>query len=135
MIIKVYHTTALGNGDLIEKNGWEVDYTGINVFGRGIYFWESYDDAHRYGQFRYGNNNYEILSEDIPVTQHNSVSYDYNKARNSHIDSIAQGLISRGINVIIIPNPQIEDVTMAQAKGKAYLWLVDISRSHQVIEY
>lgn len=124
----VYHTTKKGNGKLIEQNGWEVNYYGTNIFGRGIYFWESLDDAHSYGVERFGKNNYDIVSEVIPIRHNNSVEWDYRRARDSHIDQIAKGLKARGIHLIVIPNPAIESSTMAKAKGKAYVWLVDMSR-------
>lgn len=130
----VYHTTALGNGKLIEKNGWTVDRSGVNIFGRGIYFWEFKEDAHSYGIQRYGKNNYDIVAEDIPINRNNSEIWDYYKARNSHIDQIALSLKARGVNVLIIKNPVIESATMPKAKGKAYVWLVDIRKNLEIVK-
>lgn len=135
MTIELYHTTKLGNAELIVQNGWKVTYSGINIYGRGIYFWEKYEDAHNYGMQNYGKENYEILSEDIPIHSNNSIVYDYKRARNSHIDQIAQSLLKRGIEVIIISNPKIKDSTMQSAKGKAYLWLVDMNHEHRIVYY
>lgn len=128
----VFHTTRKGNGKLITENGWEVTYAGWNIYGRGIYFWDLMDDAHRYGKERF-DGVYDIVSEDIPITPSNSVTYDHAKAASSHIDSIAKGLLSRGIDVIIISNPQIAQSTLSRAKGKAYLWLVDIDDDVRIV--
>lgn len=130
----VYHATAKGNGKRIAEHGWVVDYSGTNIYGRGIYFWERLDDAHSFGSGYYGSNNYDIVSEDIPVTSSNSMVYAHNKARNSHIDSIAQGLLARGIDVVVISNPHIEASTLHAAMGRAYLWLVDM-RCDRVVKY
>jgi hypothetical protein len=135
MALTVYHTTSKGNGKLIAQQGWEVDNSGTNIYGRGVYFWGQMDDAHAYGLAVYGKDNYDIVSENIPVTSTNSVTYDHAKASGSHIDSIAQGLIARGVDVVVITNPHIASSTLSRAKGKAYLWLVDMRQDKRVVKY
>lgn len=130
---RIYHTTGRGSGKLIKKYGWSVDYSGINIFGRGIYFWELKKDAHRYGIYRYGKGNYDIVAENIPINRNNSEVWDYYKARKSDIDQIAIRLKARGVHVLIINNPVIESTTMPKAKGKAYVWLVDIKKDLEIV--
>lgn len=131
--IDVYHTTSLGNGERIVRDGWIVDRSGTNIYGRGIYFWEYTSDAHRYGSERFGKGKYEIIEETIPVHDRNSVVFSHSRARGSHIDSIAQGLLARGVDVVVISNPHITDTTMSAASGRAFLWLVDIRSGTRVV--
>lgn len=131
--ITVYHATPYGNGSSIVNNGWEVTRSGVNIYGRGIYFWELIEDAHSYGEEKFGD--YEIVEETIPFTSENHVIYSHKKAVDNHIDDIAQSLLSKNIDVIVIPNPYIETTTMIKAKGKAYLWLVDMNQPIRFVRF
>lgn len=133
--ITVYHTTPRGNARRIVEKGWEVTLAGTNIYGRGIYFWELVEDAHVYGHDRFGPSAYEIVAEAIPITSENSVTYDHDRARGRTIDGIAKGLLRRTIDVVVISNPQIEGSTLSRARGRAFLWLVDIDTPVRVVKF
>jgi hypothetical protein len=133
-IISVYHTTEDGNGIKIINSGWIIPRQ-INigqVYGRGIYFWELIEDAHKYGQLIYGNNNYEIIEEKIPLIEGKYQYYDHLKRMGSDHDMLSKGLIRRGINCLIISKAYMDNSTM-EASGKAYVWLVDIDVKDETI--
>lgn len=133
-IISVYHTTKVGNGEKIINSGWIIPRQ-INigqVYGRGIYFWEFIEDAHKYGKLIYGNNNYEIIEEDIPLIEGKYQFYDHNIRMGSDHDMISKGLLNRGINCLIISRAYMDNSTM-EASGRAYVWLVDIDINDEII--
>lgn len=121
----VYHATRKGSGDRIINDGYWIDRSGPALYGHGTYFWEKYDDAVEYGKVCFGDDGYEIMDQKIEVNSRNSVTYDRRKARGSPGD-IASGLLARGIEVMIIPNPLIESSTMRSAKGRAYCCLIEL---------
>lgn len=121
----VYHTTRKGNADRIAQKGYRIDSQTHHLYGRGVYFWERRDDAENYGKTIFGENNYEIMQQRIEVNRKNSITYDHSQAYGSP-DDIAQRLLNRGIEVIIIPTPLIEGSTLGTAKGKAYSCLIKL---------
>ena len=132
---RVYHCTKLGNGTRIEQDGWVVPNNIYNgqVYGRGIYFWELINDAHEFGRLWYGNDNYEIIEETIPLIDGEYEYYDHNKRIGNH-DDISKGLIRRGIKCLIISRAYMDNSTM-EAQGKAFVWLVDIDNNYSEIRY
>jgi hypothetical protein len=133
-IISVYHTTKDGNGEKIINSGWNIPRK-INigqVYGRGLYFWELIEDAHKYGQLVYGDRNYEIIQEEIPLIEGNFLLYNHSKRMGSDHDMISKGLLKRGINCLIISRAYMDKSTM-EAKGKAFVWLVDIDVEYKTI--
>jgi hypothetical protein len=126
--ITVYHATKKGNGRKIEKKGWLVgENTRVGqVYGRGIYFWDLIEDAHTFGSIYLGND-YDIVSENIPLVDGHYTYYDHNKRNTSDPDVLAQGLLRQGIHCLIISRAYMDYSTM-MAQGRAYVWLVDINK-------
>jgi hypothetical protein len=118
-----YHTTSFGVGRLILEEGYRIWSRTPALYGRGIYFWQLKKDAHSYGETAYSGN-YDIVAEELPIKLNNCLKYDLpipildpNAATQ-----ISHELIKLGIDVLIIPNPFIEDTTHS-AKGDAYCYL------------
>lgn len=134
-LLNVYHATKAGNGDKIIRDGWNVsrEINNGQVYGRGIYFWELESDAHTFGKIWYGENGYDIVEETIPLIDGQFTHYDHNKRAGNH-DTVAQGLLNRGICCMIISRSYMDRSTI-EAKGNAYVWLVDINEDHVVINY
>ena len=132
--IRVYHTTAQGNGKNIVKDGWIVSQniaTG-RLYGTGIYFWELEKDAHVFGE-KYFPNGYDIILEKIPYRKY--LFYDTNKRLPNNEDAIlfSKQMLAKGIELLIIPRAYIDNTTM-QAQGKAFVWLVDINKHELIVK-
>ena len=127
--INVYHTTGLGNADKIIKDGWNIQKQFLRgqLYGRGIYFWEKEDDAKMFGELYYSKSGYDILMEEVPYR--NILSYDFKMRvpNNDDADLFSKQMIQRGYELVEIRSAYMDDTTMKQAKGKAYVWLVDIN--------
>jgi hypothetical protein len=135
-IVSVYHTTKLGNAERILKVGWFVPrqiHIG-QVYGRGIYFWELLEDAHEYGKRMYGVNNYEIIEEHLPLIEGKYLYYDHKKRVYSDHDDISKGLLKRGICCLVIVRSYMDRSTM-EAKGRAFVWLVNIDEDFVVVDF
>ncbi len=135
-LINVYHTTKKGNGKKIVNNGWIVPreiHIG-QVYGRGIYFWELISDAHEYGKRIYGTDGYEIIEETIPLIEGRYEYYDHHKRIGRNHDDISKGLIRKGIYCLVISRAYM-DMSTIEAKGKAYVWLVDIDNEYLEVKY
>jgi hypothetical protein len=134
-VITVYHATKKGNGRKIEKSGWLVgENTRIGqVYGRGIYFWDLIEDAHTFAAI-YLNNDYDIVSENIPLVDGYYEYYDRSRRNTNDPDIIAQGCLRRGIHCLIIPRAYMDESTM-MAQGRAYVWLVDINKNNIEVKF
>ena len=125
--ISVYHTTALGKGDKIIRDGWLIadEIQRGQIYGRGIYFWEKIEDAHTFGKRYYGINQYEILEEDIPYRNVLNYNMDQRTPNNNDADTFARRMISKGYEMVQLRKAYMDDTTILRAVGNAYVWLVD----------
>lgn len=130
--LNVYHTTGFGNADIIVKDGWKIQRQFLRgqLYGQGIYFWEREDDAKMFGELYYPKSGYDILMENIPYR--NVLSYDFKMRNPNNQDAgiFSRRMIGRGYELVEIRSAYMDDTTMKQAKGKAYVWLVDVNVSY-----
>lgn len=126
---KVFHTTKLGIKTIIESEGWIVSNNSPHCafYGRGIYFWELESDAHRLGRL-WHEENYEIVSETLPFLG-NSTIINRDTPPVKDPDFFSKYLLSRGINMLIIPQAYLNHEAKIEALGCSYVWLVDLPPS------
>lgn len=127
--MKVYHTTRCGNENRIVDEGWLVYDTATHgrLYGTGIYFWKSLDDAHAFGK-KYFPNDYAIVEEHIPFR--NYLYYDWGKRIPNNDDSIAfsKALLARGYELVIVSKNYMAQTTMKPVIDDVLIWLIDIDK-------
>jgi len=122
----VYHATHKSNVAEIEENGFTVSNEGtVNIYGRGVYFWELEEDAKAYGRNRFSND-YGIVRARLTIDKGENAVVWNSRYRFQSPDTISRNLVRRNIEIIVIPNHLIEDTTFGFARGDAYCFLVDL---------
>jgi hypothetical protein len=126
---KVFHTTKLGVKSMIDSEGWIVSNNSPHCafYGRGIYFWELESDAHRLGRFWYGKD-YEIVSETLPFLS-NFIIINRDIPPIEKPDFFSRHFLSKGINMLVIPQAYLNHKAKIEALGCSYVWLVDLPPS------
>ena len=139
--IIVYHTTSTVNAFKIVRRGYRVAKSTEACYGRGIYFWELKDDAHRYGVYqqlggklpevyvdRKGNvfEGYSVLPHRLTITVENSLTYPFVETVSPDTATLLTSiLLQHGKRVMIIPNRYIQRTAHQNAKGRAYVYLLN----------
>ena len=139
--IIVYHTTATESAIKIVRDGYRVSSTTEACYGRGIYFWELREDAHRYGVYqqlggklpeeyvdRHGNvfEGYSVIPYQLTVTVENSLTYPFVKPVTPDTANLLTSVLRlHGKRVMIIPNRYIQKTAHQNAKGRAYVYLLN----------
>lgn len=132
MLKEYYHVTSIGNKKSILKNGWIVTSLSPHgaFYGRGIYFWENILDAINIGEYWYGKNKYEIISQNIYVSRWKKIDKD--DPLLPCPDETSRFFLSKNIRILMIDEAYFSHRRNIIAKGGILSWLVDLQGNEKV---
>lgn len=132
MLKKYFHVTAIGNKELIDKNGWLVSSKSQNgaFYGRAIYFWEKIQDAINIGEYWYGHDKYVIIEQNIYLNNWKVVDKDESFPDP---DETSESFLSQNIRILIIRKAYFSHRRKIIAKGALLSWLVKLDKQGEVL--